>query len=103
MAFTTAALALLDALLFAGEEAAKQVAITFLRQHRDPLSHRGVELVESLTREEASRTVEEDVSCSVCGAEALDFWYSGQTWGEVLCESCYEARVTAGDARPQEP
>ena len=102
VAFTTTALTLLDALLFTGEAAAYQVAMTFLRQHRDSLSHRGIELIESLSREEASRTVEEDVVCSVCGAQELEFWYSGQTWGEVLCEPCYEARVTTGEARPQE-
>lgn len=99
--FTVTALTLIDTLLFEGEIAAKQVAITFLQQQQDSLSHRGVELVESITREESARTIEEDISCSACGAGELDFWYSGQTWGEFLCESCYEARVTSGEARPQ--
>ncbi len=102
IAFTTTSLALLEALLFTGEGAAQQVATTFLRRHRDALSHRALELVESLSREETARAVDEEVTCSICGAQGLELWYSGQTWGDTLCEPCYEAQVTSGQARPQD-
>jgi hypothetical protein len=46
--------------------------------------------------------VDAAVSCTVCGADGLDIWYSGQSWGDTLCESCYEVRVQQGQARPQE-
>ncbi len=99
VAFTHTSLALLEAFLFSGEVAAQQVASTFLQEHRDEFAHRALELVGVLTREETAQAVDEEVSCTVCGAEALDFWYSGQTWGETLCEPCYEARVKEGQAR----
>ena len=102
VAFTTAALALLDALVFSGEAAAQQVAFTFLQGHDDALARRALEVIESLSREEMTRAVDDDVSCAVCGAERLELWYSGQTWGETLCETCYEARVVDGQARPQD-
>ncbi len=103
VAFTTTSLALLEAFLFAGEMAAQQVATTFLQGYHDELAHRALELVAMLTREETAQAVDEDVTCSVCGAEGLDFWYSGQTWGETLCEPCYEARVAEGQARAPKP
>lgn len=102
VAFTTTSLALLEAFLFSGEVAAQQVASAFLQNYRDELTHRALELVTVLTREETAQAVDDDVVCSVCGAEELDFWYSGQTWGETLCESCYETRVQEGQARSME-
>lgn len=101
-AFTTAALALFDALIFSGEAAAQRVAFTFLQGHVDTLAHRALELIDSLSREEMARAVDEEVACAACGAERLELWYSGQTWGETLCEVCYEARVAGGQARPQD-
>ncbi|PON10092.1 hypothetical protein C2W62_51940, partial [Candidatus Entotheonella serta] len=77
VAFTHTSLALLEAFLFSGEVAAQQVASTFLQEHRDEFAHRALELVGVLTREETAQAVDEEVSCTVCGAEALDFWYSG--------------------------
>jgi hypothetical protein len=103
VAFTTTAVALLEAFLFSGEVAAQQVASGFLQGAHDEQAHRALELVAMLTREEAAQAIDEDVVCSVCGAEGLEFWYSGQTWGETLCEPCYEARVRAGQARSLEP
>jgi hypothetical protein len=47
--------------------------------------------------------VEAGVICVNCGAEGLDVWYTGQTWGETLCEACYETRVTQGQAQPPNP
>jgi hypothetical protein len=103
VAFTTASLELLEAFLFSGEVAAQQVASHFLQEHRDELAHHALELVAMLSREQTAQAVDEDVVCSVCGADELDFWYSGQTWGEILCEPCYEARVRAGQARAPKP
>jgi hypothetical protein len=101
IAFTTTSLSLLEALIFTGEMAAHQVATRFLLGHHDALAQRGLELVNVLTREETAQVVEAGVTCMVCGAEGLDLWYSGQTWGDTLCEPCYEARVRQGQARPQ--
>ena len=39
------------------------------------------------------------VSCADCGAQDLAVWYTGQTWGETLCEACYARRVQTGRAR----
>jgi hypothetical protein len=101
-AFTTTSLALLEALIFTGEMAAHQVATRFLLGQHDALAHRGLELVNVLTREETAQVVDAGGTCTVCGAEGLELWYSGQTWGDTLCESCYEERVREGQARPQE-
>jgi hypothetical protein len=100
-AFTAAALALLEALIFAGDTAAQQVAAAFLRPHTDPLAQRAWRLVDALMRQD---TMAEDVGiiCADCGAQDLDLWYTGQAWGDTLCEPCYEARVAHGQARPPE-
>jgi len=103
VAFTTTSVALLEAFLFSGEVAARQVASLFLQQQPDELAHRALELVTILTREETAQAVDDEVICTVCGAGGLDFWYSGQTWGETLCEPCYEARVQEGQARSPKP
>lgn len=103
VAFTTTSLALLEALLFAGEMSAQQIATAFLQRHRDALAQRALELVAILTREETAQAVDAEVVCAVCGSAGLEFWYSGQTWGETLCEPCYEARVQQGQARSLEP
>src|SRR5262249_24644096 len=29
------------------------------------------------------------VTCADCGAQNLDIWYTGQTWGETLGATCY--------------
>jgi hypothetical protein len=103
VAFTTTAVALLEAFLFSGEAAAQQIAGQFLQGYHDEPAQRALELVSALSREQTAQAVDEDVACSVCGAAGLDFWYSGQTWGETLCESCYEMRVQQGQARPPNP
>jgi hypothetical protein len=46
--------------------------------------------------------LEAPVVCGDCGAEGLDIWYTGQTWGETLCEACYAQRVQTGQARQEE-
>jgi hypothetical protein len=102
IAFTEAGLALLDALLFSGKTAAEQVASDFLRRQGDNLSQRAFELLAMLTHEETAQAVEAGVICASCGMQDLDLWYSGQTWGETLCETCYETRVRTGRARAQE-
>ncbi|MBI3329775.1 MAG: hypothetical protein HYZ81_24095 [Nitrospinae bacterium] len=99
-AFTTAALAMVEALLFAGDTAARQVAEAFLRAHADPLAHRALRLVDGLTRQDTQGWVDVGITCADCGAQDLELWYSGKTWGDTLCMACYEARVARGQARP---
>jgi hypothetical protein len=101
-AFTTAALEMLEALLFIGDTAAQQAAIAFLQAHADPLAHRALRLMDALTRPDPQGTLDVGIICVDCGAQDLELWYTGQTWGETLCGSCYEARVTHGQARPPE-
>jgi hypothetical protein len=103
MAFTAAALAMLEALLFTGHEAAHQTAATFLRAHADAPARRALMLINALVQQETARVVEAGVICMDCGVEGLDVWYTGQTWGETLCEVCYETRVTQGQAQPPNP
>jgi hypothetical protein len=100
IAFTTAALAMWEALLLTGDAAARQVAETFLLAHADPLSQRALRLVDELTRQHTQGWVDMGITCADCGAQELELWYTGQTWGETLCVSCYEARVARGQARP---
>jgi len=102
VAFTTVAVALVEALLFTGDTAAQQVAEAFLRAHTDPFAHRALRLVAALTQRDTQEGMEAGVICADCGAPDLELWYSGQTWGDTLCESCYEARVAHGQARPHE-
>jgi hypothetical protein len=100
VAFTTAALALWEALLFTGETAARQVAETFLRARPDPLAQRALRLVDALRQQDTSGYVDVGIACVDCGAQDLEVWYTGQMWGETLCTPCYEARVAQGQARP---
>lgn len=101
-AFTAAALAMLEALLFTGDTAAQQVAAAFLQTHTDPLSHRALRLMDALTRQDTQGWVDVGITCVDCGAQDLELWYTGQTWGDTLCGPCYEARVAHGQARPPE-
>jgi hypothetical protein len=96
VAFTATALAMLEALLFTGHEAAQQLAATFLRAHADALARRALMLIDAIVQQETARVVEAGVICVDCGTEGLDVWYTGQTWGETLCEACYETRVAQG-------
>ena len=70
----------------------------------DPVAftHRALRLVAALTQQDTQEGMEAGVICADCGAPDLELWYSGQTWGDTLCESCYEARVAHGQARPHE-
>ena len=102
VAFTAAALALLEALLFAGDTAAVEVAEGFLRPHADPLAQRALRLVDALMRQDTAAELEVGITCADCGAQDLELWYTGQAWGDTLCELCYEARVAHGQARPPE-
>lgn len=102
VAFTTAALEMLEALLFAGDTAAQQIAEAFLRAHADPLTHRALRLVDALTRPDTQGGMDVGIACVDCGAQDLELWYTGQTWGDTLCGSCYEARVAHGQARPHD-
>jgi hypothetical protein len=103
VAFTAAALAMLEALLFTEPAAAHQTAATFLRTHTVALARRALMLLDAIVHQETARVVEAGVICVDCGAEGLDVWYTGQRWGETLCEACYETRVTQGQAHPPSP
>ena len=102
VAFTAAALALVEVLLFTGDTAAQQLAEAFLRAHADPLAHRALRLVEALSRQDTQGWMDVGITCVDCGAQDLELWYTGQTWGDTLCGLCYEARVAHGQARPHE-
>ena len=101
VAFTATALAMVEALLFTGDTAAQQVAEAFLRATRSPCP-RALRLVDALIRQDAQEGMDVGVSCADCGAQDLELWYTGQTWGDTLCMPCYEARVAHGQARPHE-
>jgi len=77
VAFTTAALAMWEALLLTGDTAARQVAETFLRAHADPLAHRALRLVDELTRQDTQGWVDVGITCADCGAQELELWYTG--------------------------
>src|SRR5262249_27399241 len=102
VAFTVAALAMVEALLFTGDMAAKQRAEAFLQAHADPRAHRALRLVDALSRQDTQAWVDVGITCVDCGAQDLELWYTGQTWGDTLCGPCYEARVAHGQARPHE-
>jgi len=94
---------MLEALLFTGHEAAQQIAATFLHTHTDALARRALMLIDAIVQQETARVVEAGVICVDCGAEGLEVWYTGQRWGETLCEACYETRVAHGQAHPPNP
>ena len=71
-----------------------------MRAHADALARRALMLIDAIVQQETARLVEAGVICVDCGTEGLDVWYTGQTWGETLCEACYEMRVTHGQAHP---
>jgi hypothetical protein len=102
VAFTEAALAMVEALLFTGGTAAQQIAAAFLGAYADPLAHRALRLVDALSRQDTQAWVDVGITCVDCGAQDLELWYTGQTWGDTLCGPCYEARVAHGQARPPE-
>jgi hypothetical protein len=103
VAFTTAALEMLEALLFAGDTAAQQVAAVFLQAHTDdPLASHALRLVDALVQADTQGVMDMGILCVDCGVQDLELWYTGQTWGETLCGPCYEARVARGQARPHE-
>jgi hypothetical protein len=91
---------MLEALLFVGNEAAQQSAVPFLQSHPDALARHALMLIDAIVQQETARVVEAGVICVDCGTEGLEVWYTGQTWGETLCEACYETRVTQGQAHP---
>src|SRR5574341_2351041 len=93
VAFTAVALAMVEALLFTGETAAQQIAAAFLGAAADPLAHRALRLVDALSRQDTQAWVDVGITCVDCGAQELELWYTGQTWGDTLCGACYEARV----------
>jgi hypothetical protein len=49
----------------------------------------------------APSLVDNQVNCTDCGAKDLDVFFKGKTWGETLCEDCYDRRVERREAKPQ--
>src|SRR5262249_47043244 len=100
VAFSRAMVPVIEALVFDSETAARQLAETFLRQAGDPEAQRASEIFRYCVLGERL-DLDAVVTCADCGTVDLAVWYSGQTWGETLCEACYAARVAHGQARPQ--
>jgi hypothetical protein len=99
--FTRAMVPIIEALVFEGEAAARRLAEAFLRHGGDLEAQRAAEIFRCCVLGERL-DLDAAVTCADCGATDLDVWYSGQTWGEMLCEACYTARVAQGQARPQQ-
>jgi hypothetical protein len=91
----------IEALVFASEALARDLAAQFLRQAGDPAAQRAADIFQRCV---LGQIVDLDapVVCTDCGAAGLELWYTGQTWGETLCEACYAARVRAGQPRGHE-
>jgi hypothetical protein len=99
-AFTRAMVPIIEALVFTSEAIARRLAEQFLRQAGDPAAQRAADIFQQCV---LGNVIDLDapVVCTDCGAEGLELWYTGQTWGETLCVACYAARVQSGHARPQ--
>jgi hypothetical protein len=98
VAFTRAMVDIIEALVFTGEPEARRLAETFLRQAGDQHAQRAADIFWQCVLGEVM-DLDAAVTCADCGAQDLEVWYSGQTWGETLCEACYAERVATGHAR----
>jgi hypothetical protein len=99
-AFTRAMVGIIEALVFTSEAQARTLAEACLRQAGDLAAQRAADIFHQCVLGQGL-DVDAPVSCGACGAAGLDLWYTGQTWGETLCEACFAARVETGQARPQ--
>jgi hypothetical protein len=84
--------------MFTSEAIARNLAEAFLRQADDAAAHRAADIFQRCVLGQVL-DLDAPVVCGDCGAEGLDVWYTGQTWGETLCAACYETRAQAGQAR----
>lgn len=93
VAFTHAAVAMIEALIFPGVDVAQNIVEGFLRSRPDHTSQRAMAVFRAVLGEEGERLLDADITCVQCGAVDLQTWYTGQTWGEILCADCYDRRV----------
>lgn len=100
-AFTRAMVGVIEALVFTSEAIARTLAEQFLRHAGDVAAQRAADIFQRCVLGTVL-DLDAPVVCGDCGAEGLDVWYTGQTWGETLCEACYATRVQAGQARRDE-
>ena len=68
----------IEALVFVGEAEARCLAEAFLRQAGDLEAQRASEIFRRYVLREVI-DLEAPVTCTDCGVEDLDLWYSGQT------------------------
>jgi hypothetical protein len=99
VAFTTAMVNIVEALVFGSATAARRLAEALLTQAGDDRALRASELFRQVALGEGI-DVDAPVTCADCGAVDLELYYSGLTWGETVCETCYAGRIAAGTARP---
>lgn len=100
-AFTRAAVRVIEACVFVGESAAHALVGTYLTQVGGDLALRAAELYQRmLDGDEAPQG--RSIVCEQCGIADLRLFWKGTTWGEELCNDCYQTRVQAGRARPQD-
>jgi hypothetical protein len=90
----------IEALVFTSETIARTLAEQFLRQAGDLAAQRAADIFQQCVLGQVV-DLGAPVVCTDCGAEGLELWYTGQTWGETLCDACYATRVQVGHARPQ--
>jgi hypothetical protein len=97
IAFTHAAVTMLETLCFDGPQPAWDLATHYLTQHADAASQRAAHLFRLVTL--PTPDLDEASACADCGAQDLEVFYQGQRWGEKLCQSCFDKRSDAGQAR----
>jgi hypothetical protein len=85
-AFTRAMVPIIEALVFTSEASARTLAEAFLRQAGDPAAQRAADIFQRCVLGQVM-DLDAPVLCTDCGAEGLELWYTGQTWGETLCEA----------------
>jgi hypothetical protein len=85
-----------EALLFEGEAQALHVVERCLAQAGDAYAARAAAIFHCTT---LPAPPEEQVTCAECKAQDLEIFYTGQRWGEILCEACFHARMQVGTAK----
>jgi hypothetical protein len=97
-AFTRAAVAMVEALLCAGETQAQSLAVRFLLQTPGNQAVQAAERFRRVVLGEAG-DIADATACRVCGAEDLEVFYTSPTWDETLCDACFEVRTGGPEAR----
>lgn len=95
--FTRAAVNVLEAICFVGEEEARRIASEFLAQGGD-LAARAAEIFHRVSRWNYGEK-EAPIHCFDCGAKNLERFYTSKKLNYHLCPGCFEAREKAGRAK----